>query len=444
MLPVILAVALAAANSFADDELDCGRERCARARGRAAAPASAAIPNFAAFEFAPANGTGMGTACACTTPTGVHGEVLTFTRASAATCFKHSQTTGIANGDLVTCASGQPRVMPGGDGTGVLGLFNEGTRTNDMLWSNDITNAAWPAEGGGNDCTKTADAAVGPNGSTTADRVQCASTGAGVYQAINQIAVTHNPASVSTFLRGNGTSGTVDVCTSGGAYTCSPCTFVPGSWTRCYRENVNIAGGRIYIGNMTALNGGTARGAADFFIAKSQSEAGAFASSPIDTTTAAVTRAVEIATLPFMNGATSGSFASTFVAEGGPSTPPGLTWGNDTDHAILELGTAGPTYSNLIDARAATSQYTFYNPTLAIGGTYGISLPNVEYGTSAYWTGGGTSFGLYDATGSLVTGSGAANFIPTTLIELGTYSTNANLFGVIKKVCADPSSTRCR
>jgi hypothetical protein len=67
--------------------------------------------SYAFFEFAPASGAGMGTACACTTPTGAKGEALTFTRAGDATCSKQGlATTGIANGDLVACTGNQPRV----------------------------------------------------------------------------------------------------------------------------------------------------------------------------------------------------------------------------------------------------------------------------------------------------------------------------------------------
>lgn len=376
----------------------------------------------------------MTAACTCTAPTGVHGELLTLTRGSSGTCFRHGTLSGIANGDLVTCSSGQARVMPGGDGSGVVGLLNEGSRTNDMLWSNDITNAAWPAEGGGNDCTKTADAAIGPDNTTTADRVQCASTGTGVYQAINQIAVTHNPASVSTFLRGNGTSGTIDVCTSGGAYSCTPCTFVPTSWTRCLRENQNIAGGRIYIGNMTALNGGTARAAADFFIAYSQSEAGAFASSPIATTTAAASRAGEVETLPFVNGPVTGSFAASVVLEAND-------FGADGDHSVMALSTAGPAYAMLMDGRAATSQLTFYTLSGAVNGGWGFSAAGVEYRTSAFWTGSGAVITVRTPDTSVLTSSGTGG--STTLVELGTYNGVANLYGVIKEVCADSNAPEC-
>src|SRR5690242_20575791 len=66
------------------------------------------------FEFAPANGAGMGAACACTNPTGSKGETMTFTRSSDAMCTKGNTTSSIANGDLVSCTTNQIRVMPGG------------------------------------------------------------------------------------------------------------------------------------------------------------------------------------------------------------------------------------------------------------------------------------------------------------------------------------------
>ena len=88
--------------------------------------------DYAYFEFAPASGAGMTAACACTTPTGAKGEAMTFTRTGAATCSKQGlATTGINDGDLVTCASdNQPRVEPSG---GVLGLRVESAKTNPLL-----------------------------------------------------------------------------------------------------------------------------------------------------------------------------------------------------------------------------------------------------------------------------------------------------------------------
>src|SRR4029077_1644502 len=131
------------------------------------------------FEFAPASGVGMGTACACTTPTGSKGETLTFARSSSATCLKTVGTAPqtIANGDMVTCTTNQPRVMPGADGTNILGLLVEDARTNSALRSQQIENAAWTAANAVVAApTITANAAVAPDGTTTAERVQIPAT----------------------------------------------------------------------------------------------------------------------------------------------------------------------------------------------------------------------------------------------------------------------------
>lgn len=93
--------------------------------------------SLAFFEAFPANGRGTFGPCSTTPPTGAKGEVLTFTRATNATCTRTvtgaRSTTGIANGDLVVLSSNQPRVSYGSDG--VLGLLVEGSRTNSCLRS---------------------------------------------------------------------------------------------------------------------------------------------------------------------------------------------------------------------------------------------------------------------------------------------------------------------
>jgi hypothetical protein len=111
--------------------------RCAQGRSTRGLPCE----DFAFFEFAPASGAGMGSACACTTPTGAKGEALTFTRTGDATCSRSGlATTGIPDGDKTACATNQPRVEAS---AGVLALKAEAVATNALTRFIDYTNAIW-------------------------------------------------------------------------------------------------------------------------------------------------------------------------------------------------------------------------------------------------------------------------------------------------------------
>ena len=117
--------------------------QCQRTGGRCFLNRSGNRPreNYAFFEFAPASGAGMGTACACTTPTGAKGEAMTYVRAGNATCSPLGlATTGITNASLVECSANLPRVESSGS---VLGLRVEGARTNVLTRFIDYANATW-------------------------------------------------------------------------------------------------------------------------------------------------------------------------------------------------------------------------------------------------------------------------------------------------------------
>jgi lysophospholipase L1-like esterase len=83
------------------------------------------------------------TACACDgNVVDNFGRQLTFD-GGAAYCTKHNEWTDIAPGDMVLCADGMPRVMPGGDGGGTLGIQVWPQRQNAMAHSQAIDHADW-------------------------------------------------------------------------------------------------------------------------------------------------------------------------------------------------------------------------------------------------------------------------------------------------------------
>lgn len=254
----------------------------------------APLPFFSAFT---ASGAGTFGACSTTPPTGSKGEVLTFTRASSATCSKKGlATTGIQPGDFVTMASSQPRVEPGGGG--VLRGLREPARTSSLLRSAEFDDAAWIKTNSGVAApTVTANQAVAPDGTTTADRVQVnACPVAGNYSVVLQTAAVLNPTG-SVYLRGVSGGGSVTVFNrDAGASASVVCAYVSTSWTRCSVPFTTAASTQFGFGclNTVAPIGGTDTGAADFFAWGAQYESGTYATSYIATTSASATRAVDV------------------------------------------------------------------------------------------------------------------------------------------------------
>lgn len=340
-LSMLLLAGLAAAQS---SRIERARES-ARAGGRQfAANTAVALP---LFEFAPTSGTGMTAACACTAPTGTQGETLTFTRASTGWCTKGNETTGIVAGDLVECASGAPRVMPGGDGTGGLGISIRSARTNSALRSAELDNVAWASNASGAaGPTVTANAAVAPDGTTTADRFQFPLTTIGQWSNRRQVGGCPTNANISAAAYAKMVSGSevfnLGVNDAAGYYVTAT-TLNASTWTMVSRENGNGASGthQIIFGNMgidtptSATLGIVARNALDVYVWQADCQVGTTFSPPITTVGTAVTRVQETASFPVAatgnNRCWGTSVVSTSIAQGDGST---LLWSGTTADGI--------------------------------------------------------------------------------------------------------------
>lgn len=400
---------------------------------------------LAFFEFAPASGAGMGAACACTTPTGAKGEALTFTRTGSATCSKQGlATTGIANGDLVVCTGNQPRVELSG---GVLGLRVEGARTNETLRSQEFENVVWATTVAGVAApTITANFAVAPDGTTTADRVQipaCPVVGnaSGINQTSGAIA---SPSTSSVYMKANAGNPSISVCMYGittGTRTCTQFALNTSTWTRAVVPNVTNTGGmnvEIACENRTAsYTGATDTGAADILVWGAQSEAGAYATSYIPTTSAAVTRNADAPTVSLGSG-TWGCEAASFSVAGYNAS--------GSNQRVLTLAVdASNLYDQYINFSGASLQhFTFLSATTRQHATSNAPAVAGAVSRVIYRQNGTTLVTELDGTTTTSTPSAYTALTGAATLHLGKYTgAGFELNGIVSRIQVDPSPSRC-
>lgn len=392
--------------------------------------------SFAFFEFAPSDGTGMGAACACTTPTGAKGEALTFTRASNGTCTKTAtgglSTTGIANGDLVVCTNNQPRVEY--DSQGVLGLLVESSRTNSLIRSQEADNAAWSSITTAGAVTVTADFGVAPDGTTTADRVQFAACptltqSSSRGQVFTGIA---SNAAGSVYIKGNGTSGNLSVILGQGSYTSATCAYNSTTWTRCVVADARATISEFFVGchNTAAAtpNPGNT-GSGDVLVWGGQAEAGAYVTSYIPTVGATVPRATEV-----------------------PATFGPQTFGITTNKASVAfsmqdvVGTAAQVpilMQNVFEIFSTRPTYQVYHyPAATFFGTLTIPASGVNrFATAADGTNRTNCMnGTCESTAVVNTNFASS---PWTL-TIGGEGAAKPVNSIISRICIDPDASRCR
>lgn len=388
--------------------------------------------SLARFEFAPLSGTGMGTACACAAVTGAKGEAMTFTRASSGTCLKGNTTAGIVNTDMVTCTNNQVRVMPGGDGTGGLGMLIEEARTNSTLRSQEIDNVVWVqnADAAPRNTTVTADQAVAPDNTTTADKLDLIATSGVQFSTRAQI--TGCPGgtnSAAVFLKGVSGSGTTDLTLN---VTNAACTFTSTDWTRCKVENAAGGGGQLAIGNNSLSNGGVARSTQSVYVWGVQCEAGAFASSYIATAGATAARSAEVASFSLTTTGSTASIALTWV------TPTVIT---NTPIPFSHLPAGTQFYGNWL---ANKWRAVYFNGASTVTKSSTASMVAGVANRVASQLDGVPN--LYDCLAGFCESAAGLTYTPgAASLYIGCFNSSSDWAnGVLKQVCYDPSPTRCQ
>jgi hypothetical protein len=245
--------------------------------------------------------------------------LITFTRASSATYVD-------SNRLIRTAAVNEPRFDHNPATGESLGLLIEEQRTNLLLYSEQFDNAGWPKFS----ANITANATTAPDGTTTADKF--ASTSGAALIALQQASsalsnggrytrsVFAKASEISSFTLqiGNTTTGTdfvqVNLLT-GTATNGAVVTALPNEWFRIsysYIQSGTLSDFYFTLPANTISGNG-------IFIWGAQLEQGAFPTSYIPTTTAAVTRAADMASITGANFSSWYNYAQgTIYAESRP------------------------------------------------------------------------------------------------------------------------------
>lgn len=392
---------------------------------------------YAFFELAPSTGAGMGAACACSAITGANGEAITVTRGGNGTCTKTGgagggvAVTGIANGDLVVCATNQARTEFGDNG--LLGILSEDSRTNTCIRSAELCNVAW-ADVGTPACAT--DQATGPLGTATMDSITDDDALAleGRSQAITTTSATQH--TVSCYVKSS-TATRASITLVGTGSSTGDCTGTATGLSTTTSTRVTCTSPAAYAGTLTSvtltIRVGTVVGDTGvLFVEGCQHEVAApFASSYIPTTAASVTRGAD-------------SYTASLAATG---TTPSIAAN------VFSLGTGLVAYRNILRFRVAagdslaivdnnTTEDVFVEVDETQSLLRGLSAwPNSRI--AGYVD--GTNIGIC-RNGSCSTAA-QTSFLSNTAktLYIGTNNTGSNQANaIITAVCVDPSPTRCR
>lgn len=410
----------------------------------------ASMGQGAFFEAFGTNARGVAGVCSTTAPTGAKGEALTFTRGSTATCTKTATggglaTTGIANGDLVVLSSNVARVEY--DSAGTLGLLVEQSRTNSCLRSEQINDAAWiPQNSVSALPVITADQAVAPDGATTADRVQIAACPSATnFSLVQSSGSVQTSTTGSLYVKGVSSGGTLGVAlnSAGGPNGFTACAFTNTSWTRCVVSATGAAATTaIYFGCGNGVVGMTSTGAADVYVWGGDLENGAYATSYIPTTSAAVTRSADAAYFATSLSTAAGfSQAHSFTLES-PNPAEAFTGAAGVYADALNRTQLSQSSTNALgfDIFSTSGNKSAFNVPGAWAG-------NTTYRVAGSYSGAGASSTVSQYLAGVLQNTSATGL--TSAFTITQYGMSLNSpwntgNAIYSRLCLDPSQTRCR
>lgn len=329
------------------------------------------------------------------------GPLPTFTRASQAWRVNSA-------GIIVPAAINTPRIDYDPTTLACRGLLIEEQRTNLCLWSEDLTNAAWLKT----TTTALADQTLSPDGTADADLVsETAISGVHAIQQINVTSVIGVTYTSSMWVKkGNGATAPdwIAIRLAGGfgsgigaafnvstglfgaisGVTISVKGYLDGWWRVSITATAtSVASFGVFLGftdnvNSVSLASYTGSTTSNVFVWGAQLEVGAFATSPIPTTSAAVVRSADVCSI------TGGSFTSFFNATEGTLVVKAAR--------LMGANSAGvsgfPRYLSFDDVTSANRIHAWW-----FGGPnqYGVTASGVDSAALALATvTGGTSFGI--------------------------------------------------
>lgn len=292
------------------------------------------------------------------------GDIITFTRASSATF------TG-SNGLIQSATTNTPRFDYDPVTLAAKGLLIEEQRTNLATYSEDFSNAAWTK---GVNVTITDNAAVAPDGATTADLIaSSSSTNSSLNQVFQQATVGSSATYTASFwVRAVGANQNIVIRQTANAVLVADTTVaVTSSWQRVsatFTASTN-PGFAIRPDGVSNLN---------IYIWGAQLEAGAFATSYIPTVASQVTRSADVASVntlsPWYNATEGTLFASVsgFSAGAAFSALAAITDNPVSSNWVQISGVTASTAATVVSGGVSQANLTSL-PSVSSGGSVAIA-----------------------------------------------------------------------